>query len=92
MSYSPIFYVFSFQNEYLPPEWLPLLQVVISRIGNEDEENIILFQLLNSIVEAGNENTAVHTPHIISSLVDVISKSIHPSVEPWPHVSMNSCS
>ncbi|TYI92538.1 hypothetical protein E1A91_D02G077100v1 [Gossypium mustelinum] len=74
------------ENEYLPPEWLPLLQVVISRIGNEDEENIILFQLLNSIVEAGNENTAIHIPHIISSLVDVISKSIHPSVEPWPHV------
>ncbi|PPS16878.1 hypothetical protein GOBAR_AA03686 [Gossypium barbadense] len=74
------------ENEYLPPEWLALLQVVISRIGNEDEENIILFQLLNSIVEAGNENTAIHIPHIISSLVDVISKSIHPSVEPWPHV------
>ncbi|KAL4273520.1 hypothetical protein GQ457_13G023310 [Hibiscus cannabinus] len=74
------------ENEYLPPEWLPLLQVVISRIGNEDEENIILFQLLNSIVEAGNENTAIHIPHIISSLVDVISKSIHPSLEPWSHV------
>ncbi|XVF28138.1 hypothetical protein REPUB_Repub15cG0003400 [Reevesia pubescens] len=74
------------ENEYLPPEWLPLLQVVISRIGNEDEENIILFQLLNSVVEAGNENVVIHIPHIISSLVDAISKSIHPSLEPWPHV------
>ncbi|XP_022760760.1 importin beta-like SAD2 isoform X4 [Durio zibethinus] len=74
------------ENEYLPPEWLPLLQVVISRIGNEDEENIILFQLLNSVVETGNENIIIHIPHIISSLVDVISKSIHPSLEPWPHV------
>ncbi|XWS53459.1 hypothetical protein CRYUN_Cryun10bG0003300 [Craigia yunnanensis] len=73
------------ENDYLPPEWLPLLQVVISRIGNEDEENIILFQLLNSVVEAGNENIVIHIPHIISSLVDAISKSIHPRVEPWPH-------
>ncbi|XVE82344.1 hypothetical protein DITRI_Ditri15bG0140800 [Diplodiscus trichospermus] len=74
------------ENEYLPPQWLPLLQVVISRISNEDEENVILFQLLNSVVEAGIENIVIHIPHIISSLVDTISKSIHPSREPWPHV------
>lgn len=74
------------ENEYLPPEWLPLLQVVISRVGNQDEENIILFQLLNSVVEAGNENVVVHIPHIISLLVDAISKSMHPSLEPWSQV------
>ncbi|OMO58548.1 hypothetical protein COLO4_34539 [Corchorus olitorius] len=74
------------ENEYLPPEWLPLLQIVIGRIGNEDEDDVILFQLLNSVVEAGNENIAVHIPHIVSLLVNAISKSMHPNLEPWPHV------
>ncbi|XVF38947.1 hypothetical protein REPUB_Repub20aG0146600 [Reevesia pubescens] len=78
----PYFVAAASWNECLPPELLPLLQVVISMIGNEDEDNIILFQLLNSVVEAGNENIAIHIPHIISSLVDAISKSIHPSLEP----------
>ncbi|KAE8724211.1 methyltransferase-like protein 21D-like [Hibiscus syriacus] len=50
------------ENEYLPPEWLPLLQVRLETI------------------------TQQFIPHIISSLVDVMSKSIHPSLEPWPHV------
>lgn len=74
------------QNEYLPPEWLPLLQVVVGRIGDEDEENSVLFQLLNTVVEAGNENVAVHMPYIISSLVGQISKAIPPNPEPWPQV------
>ncbi|GKV06838.1 hypothetical protein SLEP1_g18666 [Rubroshorea leprosula] len=74
------------ENDYFPPEWLPLIQVVISRIGKEDEENTILFHLLSSVVGAGNENVAVHIPYIITSLVDAISKCIHPSLEPWPQV------
>ncbi|KAI9195873.1 hypothetical protein LWI28_018945 [Acer negundo] len=73
-------------NDYLPPEWYPLLQVLVGRIGNEDEENSILFQLLSSVVGAANENVADHIPYIISSLVCTISKRIHPSLEPWPQV------
>ncbi|GAV71639.1 hypothetical protein CFOL_v3_15129 [Cephalotus follicularis] len=74
------------ENDYPPPDWLPLLQVVVGRIGNEDEENIILFQLLTSVVEAGGEDVAVHIPYIISALVGTISKCIHPGPEPWPQV------
>ncbi|XP_022958879.1 importin beta-like SAD2 homolog isoform X1 [Cucurbita moschata] len=74
------------ENDYLPPEWLPLLQVVIGGIGQDDEENSILFQLLSSIVEAGNENVAIHIPHAVLSLVGAISKSIPPNLEPWPQV------
>ncbi|CBI25943.3 unnamed protein product, partial [Vitis vinifera] len=74
------------ENDYLPPEWLPLLQVVVGGIGDEDEENSVLFQLLSTVVEAGNENVAVHLPHIISLLVGQISKSIPPNPEPWPQM------
>lgn len=74
------------ENDYLPPQWLPLLQVVVGGIGDEDEENSVLFQLLSTVVEAGNENVAVHLPHIISLLVGQISKSIPPNPEPWPQM------
>ncbi|KAA8527975.1 hypothetical protein F0562_035156 [Nyssa sinensis] len=74
------------ENDYLPPEWLPLLQVVVGRIGVEDEETSILFQLLGTLVEAGNEGVALHVPQIISSLVGKISKCIPSNPEPWPQV------
>ncbi|XP_050374323.1 uncharacterized protein LOC126791868 isoform X2 [Argentina anserina] len=76
-------------NDYPPPEWLPLLQVVIGGIGRNEEENSILFQLLSSVVQAGNENVAVHIPYIISSLVVEISKCIPPDLEPWPQMVEN---
>ncbi|CAL5415195.1 unnamed protein product [Camellia sinensis] len=72
------------ENDYLPPEWLPLLQIVVSRIADEGEETSILFQLLGTLVEAGNEHVSLHIPYIISSLVGTISKCIPPNPEPWP--------
>ncbi|KAH9766423.1 Importin N-terminal domain-containing protein [Citrus sinensis] len=74
------------ENDYMPPEWYPLLQVIVGRIGYEDEENSILFELLSSVVGAANENVADHIPYIVSSLVAAISKHMHPSSEPWPQV------
>ncbi|XP_050216139.1 importin beta-like SAD2 homolog isoform X2 [Mercurialis annua] len=74
------------ENEYLPPKWLPLLQVVISRIDMEEEETSILFQLLSSMVEAGDENVADHIPYMVSSLAGLLSKFIHPGLESWPQV------
>ncbi|CAK7326263.1 unnamed protein product [Dovyalis caffra] len=74
------------ENDYPPPEWLPLLQVVIGRINVEDEESSILFQLLSSVVEAGDESVADHIPFMVTSLVGALSKSIHPSMETWPQV------
>ncbi|XP_062143385.1 importin beta-like SAD2 homolog isoform X2 [Alnus glutinosa] len=74
------------ENDYAPPEWLPLLEVVIGRISNRDEESSILCQLLSSIVEAGDENVAFHIPYIVSSLVGAISKLIPANPEPWSQV------
>lgn len=62
---------------------------MIGRIGNNDEENSVLFQLLSSVVEAGNENVAVHIPYIITSLVGVLSKCIPRDLEPWPQVCIS---
>ncbi|KAL6190796.1 hypothetical protein ACLB2K_037190 [Fragaria x ananassa] len=50
-------------NDYTPPDWLPLLQVVIGRNSRNEDENFILFQLLSSVEQAGNENVAAHIPY-----------------------------
>ncbi|XP_048129256.1 importin beta-like SAD2 isoform X3 [Rhodamnia argentea] len=76
-----------FENDYPPPEWLPLLQVVINRINDEDEESSILFELLNSLMEAGNESVMVHIPDLVLPLVGAISKFLPPDMEPWPQVA-----
>ncbi|KAF7836882.1 importin beta-like SAD2-like protein isoform X1 [Senna tora] len=73
-------------NDYLPPEWLPLLQVIIGNIGNDDSESSILYQLLSSVMETGDEKVVVHIPDIVTSLVGAVSKYITPTLEPWPQV------
>lgn len=81
------------QNDYVPPDWLSLLQVLVNRINNGDEnESSQLFQLLGTVVESGQEKVAIHIPLIVSSIVGVISKNIPPIPEPWPQVCyMQSC-
>ncbi|KFK39068.1 hypothetical protein AALP_AA3G196700 [Arabis alpina] len=71
------------ENEYQPPEWLLLLQIVIGRIGNEEDEDSILFQLLRSVVESGSQDIAMHIPYIVSSLVNNMLKSMQPSEDSW---------
>ncbi|MED6179892.1 hypothetical protein PIB30_004946 [Stylosanthes scabra] len=73
-------------NEYMPPDFLPLVQVIIGNIGNDESESSILLQLLSSVMEAGDEELAVHIPHIVSSLVGPVSKWLTPNPEPWPQV------
>lgn len=63
---------------------------MISRINVEDEETLILFQLLSSVVEAGDESVMDHIPFMITSLVGVLSKSIHPRMEAWPQVRVDT--
>lgn len=77
------------QNDYSPPDWLPVLEAVISRINIEDEETRILLQLLNSVVETGEENVANHIPFMVSSLAGVLYKHVHPNMEMWPQVCIN---
>ncbi|KAL2338903.1 hypothetical protein Fmac_013349 [Flemingia macrophylla] len=75
-------------NDYMPPDFLPLLQVIVANIGNDDgeSESSILFQLLSSVMEAGDEKVAVHIPHIVSSIVGPVSKWLTANSEPWPQV------
>ncbi|XP_059280861.1 importin beta-like SAD2 homolog isoform X2 [Lycium ferocissimum] len=72
------------ENEYMPPEWLPLLQVVCHRISDEEEDSSIYFQLLSTIIEAGNEKISPHIPDIVCLLVREISKNLPLDLEPWP--------
>ncbi|XP_077240476.1 ARM repeat superfamily protein isoform X2 [Tasmannia lanceolata] len=75
------------ENDYLPPEWLTLLQVLVNRTCSEDEnESSLLFQLLSTVVEVGDEKVAVHIPEIVSTLAVAISKHIPPIPDPWPQV------
>ncbi|KAK7388057.1 hypothetical protein VNO78_22860 [Psophocarpus tetragonolobus] len=75
-------------NDYMPPDFLPLLQVIVSNIGNNEgeSESSLLFQLLSSIMEAGDEKVAIHIPHIVSSIVGPVSKWLTANLEPWPQV------
>lgn len=73
-------------NDYKPPDFLPLLQVIVSNIGNDESDSSILFQLLTSIMEVGEEKVSVHIPHIVPSLVGSVSKWLTSSLEPWPQV------
>lgn len=72
----------------MPPDFLPLLQVIVGNIGNDENESesSILFQLLSSIMEAGDEKVAVHIPLIVSSIVGPVSKWLTSNLEPWPQV------
>ncbi|XP_057416907.1 importin beta-like SAD2 homolog isoform X2 [Lotus japonicus] len=74
------------ENDYMPPDFLPLLQVIVSSIGIDESENSILFQLLSSIMEAADDKVAVHIPHIVSPLVGSVSKWFTASLGPWPQV------
>lgn len=80
--------VLLWQNDYVPPDWLTLLQVLVNGMGSEDEsEASLLFQLLGTVVEAGQENVATHIPVIVSSIVSAITKHLPPIPEPWPQVA-----
>lgn len=67
---------------------MPLLQIIIGRIGKEDEEDSILFQLLKSVVESGSQDIAMHIPYIVSSLVSNMLNFIDPSEDQWSQVCL----
>lgn len=75
-------------NQYFPPDWLPLLQVLVNMMGIGDEnESCLFFNLLNSVVEAGMDKVAAHIPFVVSNIIDVvILKNIPTIPEPWPQM------
>ncbi|KAF0896635.1 hypothetical protein E2562_026750 [Oryza meyeriana var. granulata] len=75
------------ENGYAPPDWLVLLQVVMKRISIEDEnESALLFQLLGTIIESGQEKVMPHIPEIVSNVANTIMKLLPPVPDPWPQV------
>nr|GEW17502.1 importin beta-like SAD2 homolog [Tanacetum cinerariifolium] len=74
------------ENDFFPPEWLPVLQHVVGRIRDNDEDTSVMFELLKTLVEAGGDIVAPHIPHIISVLAEDIQKHIPLSLEQWPQV------
>ncbi|KAJ1696023.1 hypothetical protein LUZ63_012721 [Rhynchospora breviuscula] len=75
-------------NEHFPSDWLSLLQVVVGRIGTGDEnESSILFQLIASIVESGQQKISIHVPGIVSTIAAAISPHIPSIPDPWPQVA-----
>lgn len=74
------------ENDFFPPEWLPVLQHVVGRIRDNDEDTSVMFELLKTLVEAGGDIVAPHIPHIISVLGEDIQKHIPLSPEQWPQV------
>ncbi|THU62635.1 hypothetical protein C4D60_Mb01t07170 [Musa balbisiana] len=75
------------ENEYVPPDWLSVLQVVVNQIANgEKNESSFLFHLLGTAVEAGQNIISAHIPMLISSVVGAIVNHIPPIPDPWPQV------
>uniref|UniRef100_A0A453HTK7 Importin N-terminal domain-containing protein n=1 Tax=Aegilops tauschii subsp. strangulata TaxID=200361 RepID=A0A453HTK7_AEGTS len=75
------------ENGYAPPDWVALLQVVVKRISAEDEnESALLFQLLGTIVDAGQEKVAAHIPGTVSNIANTITNLLPSVPDPWPQV------
>ncbi|PWZ26664.1 40S ribosomal protein S4 [Zea mays] len=74
-------------NSYVPPDWLILLQVVLKRISTGDEnESALLFKLLGTIVEGGQEKVLSHIPKIVSNIASTVMELLSPVPDPWPQV------
>ncbi|PWZ09193.1 40S ribosomal protein S4 [Zea mays] len=74
-------------NSYVPPDWLILLQVVLKRISTGDEnESALLFKLLGTIVEGGQEKVLSHIPEIVSNIASTVMELLSPVPDPWPQV------
>ncbi|MQM04400.1 hypothetical protein Taro_037202 [Colocasia esculenta] len=75
------------ENDYLPPDWLSLVEVIAKQMGYGDENEIsLLFQLISTVVEVGQQDLTVHIPTIVSSITNIMSKYLPPVPEPWPQV------
>ncbi|KAD4385083.1 hypothetical protein E3N88_25251 [Mikania micrantha] len=75
------------ENDFSPPEWLPILQIVVDRITIDNDVEIpVMYELLKTLVEAGADAVAPHIPHIVSLLAQHILKHIPLISEPWPQV------
>lgn len=80
-------FLFILQNEYLPPDWLSFLQVLVNRITNGDANELsFLFHLLGTAVEVGQSVISRQVLMLLSSVVGAIAKHLPPIPDPWPQV------
>jgi hypothetical protein len=78
------------QKRYSSPDWVALLQVVVKRLSAEDEnESALLFQLLGTVVEAGEEKVLPHIPGTVSNIANIIMNLLSPVPDPWPQVILH---
>ncbi len=77
----------TWQKEYKPQQWLPLLQAAVMGAKMQDEEDATLsLQLLGTAAEAGEDDVAPHVPAITAAVQGEILRHIPPHPEPWPQV------
>jgi hypothetical protein len=61
--------------------------VVLKRISTGDEnESALLFKLLGTIVEGGQEKVLSHIPKIVSNIASTVMELLSPVPDPWPQV------
>lgn len=59
----------------------------MKRISTGDEnESSLLFKLLGTIVDGGQEKVLPHIPEIVSNIANSIMKLLPPVPDPWPQV------
>ena len=59
----------------------------MKRISVEDEnESALLFQLLGTIVDAGQEKVAAYIPGTVSNIANTITNLLPSVPDPWPQV------
>lgn len=74
------------KNGNASPDWVALLQVVKWTSAEDGNESTVLFQLLGTVVEAGQEKFLPHIPGTVSNIANTIANFLSPVPDPWPQV------
>ncbi|KAK8954694.1 hypothetical protein KSP39_PZI001620 [Platanthera zijinensis] len=74
-------------NHFFPPDWLPLLHILVNRLAAVGEnESSLFFNLLSTVIEAGMDKVVAYIPIVVSNITDAILRNIPPAPEPWSQV------
>lgn len=61
--------------------------MVVKKISTGDEnESALLFKLLGTIVDGGQEKVMSHIPEVVSNIANTIMELLPPVPDPWPQV------
>lgn len=62
------------------------MKVVKWTSAEDGNESTVLFQLLGTVVEAGQEKFLPHIPGTVSNIANTIANFLSPVPDPWPQV------